>query len=103
MDIIEKREAHMTQQQPAAAGQPVLTIRDLWVAVEGKDIIKGLDLEVSKGEVHAIMGPNGSGKSTLSNTIMGHPRYDVKRGEILFKGESILELAPDERARRGLF
>ena len=82
---------------------PDLIVKDLHVAVEGKEILKGLDLEVRKGEVHALMGPNGSGKSTFANTLMGHPRYEVTSGDILFKGESILEMEPDERSIRGLF
>ena len=82
---------------------PELVIRDLHVAVEGKEILKGLSLEVGKGQIHALMGPNGSGKSTLANTILGHPRYEVTGGEILWKGESVLEMEPDERSRRGLF
>ena len=80
-----------------------LVIRDLHVEVEGKKILNGVNLAVNKGEVHALMGPNGSGKSTLSYVIMGHPGYTVTGGDILLNGESILELAPDERARRGLF
>src|SRR6185503_19983463 len=67
-----------------------LVIRDIHVGIEGKDILKGLDLEVKKGEIHALMGPNGSGKSTLANTLMGHPKYEVTKGDIPFKGESIL-------------
>jgi Fe-S cluster assembly ATP-binding protein len=82
---------------------PDLVIKDLHVAVEGKEILKGLSLNVGKGEVHALMGPNGSGKSTLANTLMGHPRYEVTSGDILFKGESVLELETDERSRMGLF
>jgi Fe-S cluster assembly ATP-binding protein len=78
-------------------------IRDLQVNVEDKPILKGLNLTVRKGEVHALMGPNGSGKSTLANTIMGHPKYTVTGGQILLKGEDIHELATDERARKGLF
>jgi len=82
---------------------PELVVTDLHVAVEGKEILKGLSLSVSKGEVHALMGPNGSGKSTLANTILGHPRYEVTSGDIRFKGESVLEMETDERARAGLF
>jgi Fe-S cluster assembly ATP-binding protein len=83
--------------------KPTLEIRDLHVAVEGKPILRGVNLAVRKGEVHALMGPNGSGKSTLANALMGHPRYEVTEGDILFQGQSILELAADERARKGLF
>jgi Fe-S cluster assembly ATP-binding protein len=86
------------------AGQPVqLIIRDLHASVEGKEILRGVDLTVTQGETHALMGPNGSGKSTLANVIMGHPKYQVTHGEILFKGLNILELSPDKRARLGLF
>jgi Fe-S cluster assembly ATP-binding protein len=80
-----------------------LTIKDLRVSVEDKLILKGLNLEVKQGEIHAIMGPNGSGKSTLAYSLMGHPKYEVEGGEVWFKGQNILELAPDERARLGLF
>jgi Fe-S cluster assembly ATP-binding protein len=80
-----------------------LEIRNLHVSAEGKEILKGLDLEVSKGEVHALMGPNGSGKSTLANTIMGHPAFDVTEGEIVFNGEPVTEADPEERSRSGLF
>jgi Fe-S cluster assembly ATP-binding protein len=80
-----------------------LTIKDLRVQVEGKEILKGLNLEVSQGEVHAIMGPNGSGKSTLAYTLMGHPKYTVTGGTVEFKGQSLLDLSPDERARLGIF
>ncbi len=83
--------------------QAELIIRDLHVAVEGTEILKGLNLSVGKGEIHALMGPNGSGKSTLANTLMGHPRYEVTSGDILFRGQSILELEADERSRLGLF
>lgn len=80
-----------------------LVIKNLHVSVEGQEILKGLDLEINKGEIHAIMGPNGSGKSTLANTLMGHPAYEVTAGEIWFKGQNIVELSPDERSRLGLF
>jgi Fe-S cluster assembly ATP-binding protein len=80
-----------------------LVIKNLHVSVEGQEILKGLNLEMSKGEVHAIMGPNGSGKSTLANTLMGHPAYKVTEGEIWFKGQNIVEVSPDERSRLGLF
>ncbi|MGI8461666.1 MAG: Fe-S cluster assembly ATPase SufC [Solirubrobacterales bacterium] len=80
-----------------------LEIRDLHVTAEGKEILKGLDLEVSKGEIHALMGPNGSGKSTLANVIMGHPSLEITNGEIIFEGEDITDAAPDERSRAGLF
>ncbi len=80
-----------------------LEIRDLHVEVEDKEILKGINLTISKGEIHAVMGPNGSGKSTLANTLLGHPHYVVTQGDILYKGESILSWKPDERARAGLF
>src|SRR5579862_2764403 len=78
-------------------------IKDLHVEIDGKEIIKGLDLAIDKGEVHAIMGPNGSGKSTLANSLMGHPSYKITSGEVLLNGESILEKTADERAAAGLF
>jgi Fe-S cluster assembly ATP-binding protein len=80
-----------------------LEIRDLHVSAEGKEILKGLDLSVDRGEVHALMGPNGSGKSTLANAIMGHPGLEVTAGTISFNGEEVTEADPDERARMGLF
>ena len=80
-----------------------LEIRNLHVTAEGKEILKGLDLVVSKGQISALMGPNGSGKSTLANAIMGHPTLDVTEGEILFQGEDITEANPEERSRMGLF
>jgi Fe-S cluster assembly ATP-binding protein len=80
-----------------------LEIRNLHVRAGEKDILRGLDLSVDKGQVHALMGPNGSGKSTLANVVMGHPGLEVTEGQILFKGEDITEADPDERARMGLF
>jgi Fe-S cluster assembly ATP-binding protein len=80
-----------------------IVIRDLFVSIQNQEIIRGLNLEFSQGEVHAIMGPNGSGKSTLAKVIAGHPDYEVTGGDILLDGESILGLEPDDRARRGLF
>jgi Fe-S cluster assembly ATP-binding protein len=80
-----------------------LEIRNLHVSVEDEEILRGLDLEVSKGEIHALMGPNGSGKSTLANVVMGHPAYEVTDGEIIFQGEDITDAAPEDRSRMGLF
>jgi Fe-S cluster assembly ATP-binding protein len=80
-----------------------LEIRNLHVSAEGKEILKGLDLDVEKGRIHALMGPNGSGKSTLANAIMGHPALEVTEGSITFKGSDVTEAAPDERSRAGLF
>jgi Fe-S cluster assembly ATP-binding protein len=80
-----------------------LEIRNIHADVEGKEILKGVNLVVKTGEIHALMGPNGTGKSTLANVLMGHPSYKVTDGEILFNGENILGLAPDERSRLGLF
>ena len=80
-----------------------LVIRDLWAQVEDKVILKGTNLTVRAGEIHALMGPNGSGKSTLANVLMGNPFYQVVKGEVLYKGEDLMAMAPDERARKGLF
>jgi Fe-S cluster assembly ATP-binding protein len=82
---------------------PELEIRNLHVRAGEKEILRGLDLVVDRGEIHALMGPNGSGKSTLANAIMGHPNLEVTEGEVFFKGEDITEAEPDERARMGLF
>ncbi|HLF87393.1 MAG TPA: Fe-S cluster assembly ATPase SufC [Anaerolineales bacterium] len=80
-----------------------LVIQNLHVSIDGKEILKGLDLNVRQGEIHALMGPNGSGKSTLAYTLMGHPFYEVTEGDIWFKDQNILELEPDERSHLGLF
>jgi Fe-S cluster assembly ATP-binding protein len=82
---------------------PLLEIKNLHVEIDGKKILNGLDLVVNKGEVHAIMGPNGSGKSTLAYVLAGKADYEVTEGEVLFNGESILEMEPDERAAKGVF
>ncbi len=83
--------------------QPYFVIDGLKASIEGKEILKGINLEVKGGEVHAIMGPNGTGKSTLASAIMGHPKYEVTGGSITLDGESILDMEVDERARAGLF
>ena len=80
-----------------------LVIRNLHAGINGREILKGVDLTVSQGEVHALMGPNGTGKSTLAYVLMGHPNYEVTEGELIFKDQNILELEPDERSRLGIF
>ena len=80
-----------------------LIIKNLHVGIEDNEILKGLDLTVNTGEIHAIMGPNGTGKSTLAYAMMGHPNYEITEGEVIFKDENILELEPDERSHKGLF
>jgi len=81
----------------------VLEIRNLHAGIDGKEILKGINLTINKGEIHAIMGPNGSGKSTLAKVLAGHPQYEVTQGEILYEGRNLLDMAPDERAREGVF
>ncbi len=81
----------------------MLEIKNLQVKVEGKEILKGIDLAVNAGEVHAIMGPNGSGKSTLARALSGHPEYEVSGGGVLYEGKDLLDMDPDERARDGVF
>src|ERR1700756_790818 len=80
-----------------------LEIKDLHVRTEDREILRGVDLSISRGEIHALMGPNGSGKSTLANTLLGHPAYEITSGTITFKGEDITEAEPHERAKAGLF
>ncbi len=98
----------MPQDQPATVpaavdSPPQLVIENLHVNVEGREILRGVDLVVPRGETHALMGPNGSGKSTLAYTLLGHPKYEVTEGRVLFKGQNVLEMEPDERARLGMF
>ncbi len=81
----------------------MLTISNLHVSVDGKEILKGLNLDLPDGEVHAIMGPNGSGKSTLANALAGHPGFEVTEGSVMFRGENLLDLEPEVRAAKGLF
>src|ERR1700675_2297174 len=95
-----KCEDEMTTENTTPA---TLEVRGLHASVEGKPILRGIDLVVKQGETHALMGPNGSGKSTLSNVIMGRPGYVVTQGKVVFKGEDITKLTADERAKRGLF
>jgi Fe-S cluster assembly ATP-binding protein len=80
-----------------------LSIRDLHVSIDDQEILKGVNLEVKQGEVHALMGPNGTGKSTLAYALMGHPNYEVTKGEAWFKDKNVIELSPDERSHLGLF
>jgi Fe-S cluster assembly ATP-binding protein len=84
-------------------GERMLSIRGLHAGVEGKEILRGIDLEVRAGEVHAVMGPNGSGKSTLAQVLAGHPTFRVTRGEVSYQGRNLFEMPPEERAREGVF
>ena len=80
-----------------------LEIKNLHVRTEDREILKGVDLSIDRGEIHALMGPNGSGKSTLANTMLGHPSYEVTEGKVIFKGQDITEAEPHERSKAGLF
>jgi Fe-S cluster assembly ATP-binding protein len=81
----------------------VLEVKDLHAGIDGKEILKGINLTVKKGEIHAIMGPNGSGKSTLAKVLAGHPAYEVTQGEVIYEGKNLLEMSTDQRAREGVF
>src|ERR1700736_4142625 len=82
---------------------PMLEIKNLHARVDGNEILRGIDLKVDAGEVHAIMGPNGSGKSTLAQVLAGREAYEVTEGQVLYKGKNLLDMAPEERAREGIF
>ena len=84
-------------------GQPLFEVKNLKVAIEGNEILRGVDLTINEGEIHAIMGRNGSGKSTMAYVLMGHPHYEVLEGSVKYKGQDVLELDTDERARLGMF
>ncbi len=81
----------------------LLSVKGLHISVEGTEIVRGLNLEMNEGEVHAIMGPNGSGKSTFVNALMGHPKYDITAGSVMFRGEDVLAMEPHERSQAGMF
>jgi len=87
----------------AMSAEPLLVVDDLRASVDGTEILKGVSLQVSRGEIHALMGPNGSGKSTLANVLMGHPAYELTGGTIRYKGEDVTEWSPDQRGQAGMF
>ena len=103
MSVDQTAESGSTRLSAAGGLPPTLVIEDLHVTVEGREILRGVNLTVPRGETHALMGPNGSGKSTLAYTLLGHPKYHVTGGRVLWKGEDILGLTPDKRAKTGLF
>jgi Fe-S cluster assembly ATP-binding protein len=96
-------EPNTTGGRPPGPPEPILKIEDLHATVEDKTILRGVDLAVPQGEIHALMGPNGSGKSTLAQLLLGHPAYQITKGRILFRGEDVTELAPEDRAKLGMF
>ena len=93
----------MTGKGKRETGNVLLEVRDLHATVEGREILRGIDLTVRTGEVHAIMGPNGSGKSTLAQVLAGHPAYTVTAGQARYEGKDLLAMAPEQRAREGVF
>lgn len=96
-------QLHIVLMEGKIMTAPNLTVNDLRVAIEGKEILKGFNIEINGGEIHAIMGPNGTGKSTLASALMGHPKYEVTSGKASFNGKDLLDMEVDERAREGLF
>src|SRR5213076_2801072 len=102
-DGVRRRGAEATRSLARRKCGLMLEIKNLHAGIDGKEILHGVDLHVGTGEVHAIMGPNGSGKSTLANVLAGRPRYEVTAGSVLFEGKDLLSLAPEDRAREGVF
>jgi len=101
--LVSKRYRGRGKEAGGSLMTDILEVKDLHTSIDGQEILKGVNLIVREGEIHALMGPNGTGKSTLANVLMGHPAYEVTKGQILFKGENLTEMATDERARMGLF
>lgn len=102
-DELEYQKVRRSEYQNIRIKNNMLSIKDLYVSVEGKEILSGINLEVKPGEVHAIMGPNGSGKSTLANVLAGKEGYEITGGEIVYGGEDLSEMSPEDRARKGIF